>query len=83
MSSKDKLDKRVRSLPKDLRFAEFQKFLTNHGFELRRSQKPGSHYVYTFKGRGIVTVTVPHGKRASQHVSVYQIKQALDILDNN
>lgn len=78
MGQKEKLDERVRSLPNDLKFSDFQKFLEHNGFTLERVR--GSHYRYS-KGDKMVSISVPHGKNKSNTVAVYQIKTVLDILD--
>lgn len=44
MGTAEKLDERVRSKPKDLTFAEIERFLNNNGFHLDRSN--GSHRIF-------------------------------------
>lgn len=50
MSKDRKLDERVRSRPKDLRFDEMRRFLEMNGFVLMR--KSGSHRVFRGDGEG-------------------------------
>lgn len=76
MGTAEKLDERVRSKPKDLTFAEIERFLNNNGFHLDRSN--GSHRIFS-NGMSFVTITCPHGGKNT--IPTYQIRQVLEAID--
>lgn len=78
MSKDRKLDERVRSRPKDLRFDEMRRFLEINGFVLMR--KSGSHRIFRGDGRR-VTIASPHGKANNSFIPVYQFDEAIEAVD--
>jgi hypothetical protein len=61
----EKLLQKIKNNPKQVRFEELDRILTNAGFLKRQPRKGSSHYTYT-KGRTMVTVPYkqPHIKSA-------------------
>ena len=57
MSKWDKLLRRIRSLPKDVRFEELQKILESYGYEMKGAGTGSSHY--TFRKKGYAPITIP------------------------
>ncbi len=57
MSKKDKLLRRICSLPSDLRFDELRKVLEGFGYTMYAPSSGSSHY--TFRKEGCSPVTVP------------------------
>lgn len=60
MTKIDKLLKKLRESPKNIRFEELESVLLSLGFTLRNVR--GSHYYYK-KGSELILVVKPHGKR--------------------
>ena len=57
MSSWDKLLEKIKSLNKDLRFAELRKVLQSYGYEMTAPHGGSSHY--TFRKNGCNPITIP------------------------
>ena len=57
MSQWDKLLKRIKSLDKDMRFAELKKVLESYGYTMSQSKGGSSHYI--FRKAGCNPITIP------------------------
>lgn len=61
MSRDDKIIRKMKQSPRNIRFKEIDGFLRRQGFERRQPRKGSSHYFY-FREDGIrFTITMPHG----------------------
>ena len=74
MSKQDKLLKKIRNNPKNVRFETIQKILLS--YEFTETQPGGGSSHYTFH-RGIYRITVPKDNPVNQ---IY-IKQVIKIID--
>ena len=57
MSTWDKLLEKIKSLNKDIRFAELRKVLQSYGYEMTSPRSGSSHY--TFRKEGCNPITIP------------------------
>ena len=57
MSTWDKLLEKIKSLNKDIRFAELRKVLQSYGYEMTYPRSGSSHY--TFRKEGCNPITIP------------------------
>lgn len=57
MSQWDKLIRRIKSLPRDVRFDELSKILKAYGYEMEAPRSGSSHY--TFRKPGCNPITIP------------------------
>lgn len=79
MGQKDKLVRKLRSMPKDLTFEEAETLLLYLGY--RRSDKgrtSGSRVMYISEGRGVIMLHRPHPQK---ELKQYQIKSLIQILE--
>ena len=58
MAQWEKLLKRIKSLDKDMRFAELKKILQNYGYTVTQPKGGSSHYV--FRKAGCNPITIPN-----------------------
>ena len=58
MAQWDKLLERIKSLDKDMRFAELKKVLQNYGYKVSQLKHGSSHY--TFRKAGCNPITIPN-----------------------
>ena len=58
MAQWEKLLKRIKSLDKDMRFAELKKILQNYGYTVTQPKGVSSHYV--FRKAGCNPITIPN-----------------------
>ena len=78
MSKSEKLLKKLRENPTNVRFEVLDKVLQSYGFECRQPRSGSSHYIYKLKTvRKTHIITVPFRKPLKK---VY-VKNALQILD--
>lgn len=81
MGKKDKLEDRIWACANDISMNEFDTFLRNNGFVLRKSNNGGSHRVYQIviaEKRRSVTIVCPHGNK--KEIAGYQIKEVLKLI---
>lgn len=57
MAQWEKLLDKIKSLDKDMRFAEVNKILQSYGYKLAQPKKGSSHY--TFRKEGCHPITIP------------------------
>ena len=57
MAQWDKLLDNIRSLDKDMRFAELKKVLQSYGYTVSQPKRGSSHY--TFRKEGCIPITIP------------------------
>ena len=78
MSKKDKLLERLREIPKDFTFDEMRTLLEFLGFEMVNKGKTSGSRVKFIKSNQIIILHKPHPRK---ELLEYQIKQILDILE--
>lgn len=78
MSKKEKLIKRLKSIPKDFTFDEMQTTLEFLGFEMFNKGKTSGSRVKFLKKDVAIILHKPHPRK---ELLEYQIKQILDILE--
>ena len=76
MRRADKLLRRIRNHPGSVSFAELERLLLAHGFELRRAR--GSHHIYVHGQRKELRITVPFKR---PHVGRIYVKAVLDLIE--
>ncbi len=76
MSKTEKLLKKIRQNPKNVRFKDIDKLLLSLGFEKRQR---GSHATYVLKNQG--RITVPFRKPFILPVYVKEVLKLLDEMD--
>ncbi len=74
MSKREKLLKKIRNNPTNVKFETLQKLLLDYGFEERKPRGGSSHYTYTLKN---YILTVPKHKP----VNKAYVKQFIKIID--
>ena len=80
MSQWDKLLNRIKSLDKDMRFAELKKVLQSYGY-IESQPKKGSS-LYTFRKTGCYPITIPNHEPIKV-VYVRMIKEIVEADDAN
>lgn len=58
MAQWDKLLDKIKSLDKDMRFAELKKVLQSYGYKVSKPKRGSSHY--TFRKTGCNPITIPN-----------------------
>jgi len=76
MSKGDKLLRKIKNQPKDVRWREVVKLLTSEGYEMRKGE--GSTRVFRKPGCMPITLHEPHGQR---RMPIEAIKKVLEVLD--
>jgi len=76
MNKKEKLLKKIRQNPKNVRFKDVDKLLLSLGFEKRQR---GSHTTYVLKKQG--RITIPFRKPFILPVYVKEVLKLLDEMD--
>ncbi len=76
MNKSEKLLKKIRQNPKNVRFKDIDKLLLSLGFEKRQR---GSHATYVLKNQG--RITVPFRKPFILPVYVKEVLKLLDEMD--
>ncbi|MEK9149965.1 MAG: type II toxin-antitoxin system HicA family toxin [Candidatus Desantisbacteria bacterium] len=75
MNKTEKLYRKIKNNPKNVKFEEIEQFLLNMGFEERQSREGSSHYIFYHKRlEGNIVIPKPH--KGKEVKSVY-IKKAL------
>lgn len=77
MGKKEKLIKRLKSMPKDFTFEEMQTLLSLLGFEISNKGKTSGSRVKFFKDGIYIILHKPHPQK---ELRSYQIKQVLETL---
>lgn len=75
MSKREKLLKKLRNNPKNIKFETIQKLLLSFGFKERQPKGGSSHYTYTLDS---IIITVPKHKPVN---SIY-VKKVIKIIDS-
>jgi len=75
LSKLQKLLKRIKNNPKQVRFEELDKILSHYGFTRRQPGGGSSHYIYTI---GTVVITVPYHQ---PHIKAFYVERAMKILE--
>ena len=75
MSSWDKLLEKIKSLNKDLRFAELRKVLQSYGYEMTAPHGGSSHY--TFRKPGCNPITIPN----HEPIKVVYVRMVKEIVE--
>ena len=79
MTRKQKRLARIRAHPNQVRFQQLARVLESAGFEMRRSKRGTSHYVFFHDALDQVVVLVSHGQ--NDLLPAYQVRKALAALD--
>lgn len=74
MSKRDKLIKKLKNNPSNVRFEVMRNLLLGEGFEERQPKKGSSHYTYTRESK---IITLPK----HYPVNKLYVKKVLDLLD--
>ena len=69
----DKLNHRVRSIPKDLTMEEADKFLSQNGY--KKVRQKGSHCIYKRPSSRMINLQGPI-------IEEYQVRQMIDAVDS-
>jgi len=82
MSKKEKAIQKIKTSPKHVRFEEIESLLLSLGFVERQASKGSSHFIFVHPDPSIddLTIVKPHGKK--KFVALYQVKQAIRIIDS-
>ena len=75
MSKREKLLKKLRNNPQNVKFETIQKLLLSYGFNERQPRGGSSHYTYTFN---TTIITVPKHKP----VNPIYVKKVIKIIDS-
>ncbi len=75
MSQLEKLLKKIRNNPKQVRFVELDKILIRTGFERRQPGGGSSHYIYT---KGEDSLVVPFDQ---PHIKAVYVERAIKLLE--
>ena len=75
MSKWDKLLNRIKSLDKDMRFAELSKILQSYGYTVSQPARGSSHY--TFRKSGCNPVTIPN----HEPIKVVYVRMVKEIVE--
>ena len=78
MSTKEKLLKRLKAIPKDFTFNELKAALESLGFEMSKKGKTAGSRVIFLKGNIAISLHKPHPRN---ELLEYQIKQVLKVLE--
>lgn len=70
---------RVRANPRQVRFRRLARILEQAGFDVRRSKRGTSHFIFAHDALDQVVVLVSHGQ--NDLLPEYQVKKALLALD--
>ena len=76
MAQWEKLINRIKSLDKNMRFAELNKILENYGYTLSQPKSGSSHY--TFRKTGCNPITIPK----HEPIKVVYIKMVKQIVES-
>lgn len=80
MSQWDKLLSKIRSLSKDMRFAELKKVLEAYGYRMEAPRGGSSHY--TFRKAGRMPITIPKHEPIKK-VYVELVRQVVESEDTS
>ncbi len=80
MAQWDKLLDRIKSLDKDMRFAELKKILLSYGYEVKQPKGGSSHYI--FRKAGCNPITIPNHEPIKV-VYVRMVKEIVESEENN
>lgn len=79
MSRDDKIIRKMKQSPRNIRFEEIDGFLRRRGFEAMQPRRGGSHYTYRRADGLKITVARPHGGKKT--VNINTVEQVLEELD--
>ena len=80
MSRDDKIIRKMKQSPRNVRFEEINGFLKRQGFEVTQPRKGSSHYTYRRADGLKITVARPHGGKKT--VNINTVEQVIEILDH-
>jgi len=75
MAQWDKLLNKIKSLDKDMRFAELKKILQSYGYTVAQPKRGSSHY--TFRKTGCNPITIPN----HEPIKVFYVKMVKEIVE--
>lgn len=79
MSRDDKIIRKMRQSPRNVRFEELDGLLRRRGFEVVQPGRGGSHYTYRRADGLKITIARPHGGKKT--VNVNTVEQVLEELE--
>jgi len=79
MGSKDKLIRRLRSIPKDFTYTEMKVALESMGFRQHKGGKTGGSRVRFSKGAVSIVLHKPHPRK---ELPEYQVRKVLRVLES-
>ncbi len=79
MSRDEKIVRKMRESPRNVRFEELDRFLKGRGFEATQPKRGGSHYTYRRADGLKITIARPHGGKKT--VNVHTVEQVLEELE--
>ena len=75
MSKWDKLLDKIKSLDKEMRFAELKKVLQSYGYKVSQPKRGSSHY--TFRKTGCNPITIPN----HEPIKVVYVRMVKEIVE--
>lgn len=75
----EKIIRKMKQSPRNVRFEELDRFLRGRDFERTQPRSGGSHYTYRRADGLKITVARPHGGKKT--VNINTIEQVLEELD--
>ena len=75
MAQWDKLLDKIKSLDKDMRFAELKKVLQSYGYKVSQPKRGSSHY--TFRKTGCNPITIPN----HEPIKVVYVRMVKEIIE--
>lgn len=75
MAQWDKLLDKIKSLDKDMRFAELKKVLQSYGYKVSQPKRGSSHY--TFRKTGCNPITIPN----HEPIKVVYVRMVKEIVE--
>ena len=75
MAQWDKLLSKIKSLDKDMRFAELKKVLQSYGYTVSQPKRGSSHY--TFRKAGCNPITIPN----HEPIKVVYVRMVKEIVE--
>ena len=80
MAQWEKLLSKIKSIDKDMRFAELKKVLQSYGYAASQPRRGSSHY--TFRKNGSAPITIPKHEPIKK-VYVLMVKEVIESEEKN
>lgn len=80
MSSIDKLEKKIRNNPNDVKLSDIQKLLEHYGFELQTINGSHFNYIHPDLGKNITDiVTLPRNGNLVKRIYILKALEKIDL----